>query len=244
MPILEVKNLTKKFDGCTAVDDISFSLEKAKITGLLGPNGAGKTTTIYLILGLITPTAGSIRVFGKDLQKHRQEILSQMNFSSAYVSLPSNLKVWENLLFFSYLYDVPDWEKRADYLLRRFDLTDSKNKKTGELSSGQHTRLNLIKSLMNDPCFLCLDEPTASLDPVSARVVREQLREFSRQDGVTIFYTSHNMLEVEQICDEVIFLVNGRIRMRASPQEIMHSLRQGNMEDVFIELTREGGRHE
>jgi ABC-2 type transport system ATP-binding protein len=240
MAILEVASLTKKFNGFTAVDDISFTIEEAKITGLLGPNGAGKTTTIYMLLGLITPTAGTIRIFGKDLLTQRQAILQQMNFSSAYVSLPSNLRVWENLLFFSYLYGVPQWEKRADYLLERFDLGDAKKKKTGELSSGQHTRLNLIKALLNSPRFLCLDEPTASLDPISARVVREQLQDISRKDRVTIFYTSHNMREVEEICDEVIFLHHGRIKTRTTPQNIMKSLQQTNMEDAFVELTREG----
>jgi ABC-2 type transport system ATP-binding protein len=239
MAILEITNLTKRFGDCRAVDDITFSIDQAGITGLLGPNGAGKTTTIYLILGLITPTSGNIRIFDQDVQKHRQEILSRMNFSSAYVSLPSNLTVRENLQFFSYLYTVDNWERRADYLLERFDLAGTKKQKTGELSSGQHTRLNLIKALMNEPCFLCLDEPTASLDPVSARVVRQQLKEISRQDNVAILYTSHNMLEVEQICDEVIFLHRGRIKTRAAPREIMASLRRGNMEDVFVELTRE-----
>jgi ABC-2 type transport system ATP-binding protein len=239
MAILEVTALTKKFDGFTAVDDISFTIEEAKITGLLGPNGAGKTTTIYMLLGLITPTAGSIRIFGQDIRTHRQAILSRMNFSSAYVSLPSNLKVRENLLFFSYLYNVTDWERRADYLLERFELQDIKNKKAGELSSGQLTRLNLIKALLNSPRFLCLDEPTASLDPISARIVRRQLQEISRKDGVTIFYTSHNMREVEEICDEVIFLHRGRIKMRTTPQNIMSSLKQSTMEDAFVELTRE-----
>lgn len=239
MAILEVAGLTKRFDGFTAVDDISFTIEEAKITGLLGPNGAGKTTTIYMLLGLITPTAGSIKIFGKDIRSHRQEILQRMNFSSAFVSLPSNLRVWENLLFFSYLYNVPQWEKRADYLMERFDLRESRNKKTGALSSGQLTRLNLIKALLNNPCFLCLDEPTASLDPVSARVVREQLKDISQRDRVTIFYTSHNMREVEEICDEVIFLHHGRIKTRTTPQNIMSSLKQTNMEDAFIELTRE-----
>ncbi|MHB9155259.1 MAG: ABC transporter ATP-binding protein [Endomicrobiales bacterium] len=241
MAILEVRNLVKKFNDFIAVNDISFTVEEARITGLLGPNGAGKTTTIYLLLGLITPTAGSIRIFGKDIGRHRQEILGRMNFSSAYVSLPSNLKVRENLQFFSYLYNVHGWEKRADCLLERFGLRELKNNKTGELSSGQLTRLNLIKALLNNPCFLLLDEPTASLDPLSARTVREQLKEISRQDRVTILYTSHNMREVEEICDEVIFLHHGRITARTTPGDLMRSLRQENMEDVFIELTREGG---
>jgi ABC-2 type transport system ATP-binding protein len=242
MAILEVTNLTKKFDSFTAVDDISFTIQEAKITGLLGPNGAGKTTTIYLILGLITPTAGNIRIFGKDLQKHRQEILGKMNFSSAYVSLPSNLTIKENLEFFAYLYNVPDWKKQAGFLLERFELADLWNKKAGELSSGQHTRLNLVKSLLNNPCFLCLDEPTASLDPISARIVRKQLQEISRKEGVTILYTSHNMFEVQEICDEVIFLYRGKIKVKTTPQNILHSLKQGNMEDAFIELTREASQ--
>ena len=239
MAILEVRDLTKRFDGCTAVDHISFDLDEAKITGLLGPNGAGKTTTLYLILGLITPTAGNVRIFGLDLESRRQEILNRMNFSSAFVSLPSNLRVMENLKFFSHLYNVSHWKQRAEYLLERFELTGSRDKKAGELSSGQQTRLNLVKSLLNSPRFLCLDEPTASLDPVSARIVRQQLCEISAHDGVTIFYTSHNMREVEEICDDVIFLHRGRIKARMAPKDMMAKLQTENMEDVFIALTRD-----
>jgi len=238
MAILDVSNLSKVFDGLTAVDGISFSVEEAKITGLLGPNGAGKTTTIYLLLGLITPTSGAINIFGKSISSHRQELLSKMNFSSAYTSLPSNLKVRENLQFFSCLYNVPEWKKRSGYLLEAFELEGVVNQKTGELSSGQLTRLNLVKALLNSPAFLLLDEPTASLDPVSARIVRQRLKDISKQDKVTIFYTSHNMREVEELCDEVIFLHKGKIKARTTPDALMQSLKHDNMEDVFIELTK------
>jgi ABC-2 type transport system ATP-binding protein len=239
MAILEIDHLTKSFNDFTAVDDISFNLPEGRITGLLGPNGAGKTTTIYMILGLITPTSGTIKVFGKDVQHHRQEILAKLNFSTAYVSLPSNLKIWENLRFFSYLYDVPHWQDRADYLLKLFELSEFKYKKAGELSSGQSTRLNMIKSLLNSPCFLCLDEPTASLDPASARIVRKQLQQISKQDGVTILYTSHNMHEVEEVCDEVIFLHHGKIKARTTPAELITQANQNNLEDAFLELAKD-----
>jgi ABC-2 type transport system ATP-binding protein len=239
MSIVEIDHLTKIFNGCTAVDDISFELPEGRITGLLGPNGAGKTTTIYMMLGLITSTAGSIRIFGKDIQRHRQEILGRMNFSTAYVSLPSNMKIWENLRFFSYLYDVPHWTDRADHLLKLFELSEFKHKKSGELSSGQSTRLNMVKSLLNSPCFLCLDEPTASLDPASARIVRRQLQQIAKQDGVTILYTSHNMHEVEEICEEVIFLHHGKIKARTTPAELVQQANQNNLEDAFLELAKD-----
>lgn len=240
MAILEVSNLTKVFKNCTAVDGISFSLEPGKITGLLGPNGAGKTTTIYLILGLVTPTAGGIKVFGLDIEKRRQEILSQSNFSSAFVSLPYNLTVKQNLYFFSKLYNVKNWEERADFLLKKFELFEFKKKNTGQLSSGQLTRLNLCKALINSPRFLCLDEPTASLDPVSAKIVRRQMKDICVKDGVTILYTSHNMHEVEEICDEVIFLHHGKIKARTTPAQLVSDLKQKNMEDVFFALANDG----
>jgi ABC-2 type transport system ATP-binding protein len=239
MSILEVTNLTKKFGACLAVDDISFNIDKPGIIGLLGPNGAGKTTTIYLILGLITATSGSIKVFGKDIEKHRQEILQNVNFSSAYVSLPSNLKVIENLRFFSHLYNVKNWRERITELLDQFGMKDLIEKKTGELSSGQHTKLNLVKALINKPSLLFLDEATASLDPVSARLVRARLKEITAEHKVTVFYTSHNMLEIEELCDEVMFIHKGKIVMRDTPKKIMETLKQKNMEDVFVELTKD-----
>ena len=238
-PVLEVKNLSKKFADVIAVDDISFSITEGKIVGLLGPNGAGKTTTIYMVLGLLTPSSGSIQIFGQDIRKNLRRVLSKMNFSSVYVSLPSNLYVWENLCFFSYLYNVDNWRQRAEFLLAEFELSQLKDKKTGELSSGQLTRLNLVKALLNSPQFLCLDEPTASLDPISARLVRQKLRQIARQDKVTILYTSHNMYEVEEVCDEVIFLYQGKIRAQTTPANLIHTLKQKNMEEVFFKLSEE-----
>jgi len=244
MIVVEVNNLTKEFNGIKAVDDITFSLKEGIITGMLGPNGAGKTTTIYMLLGLITQTSGSIRIFNKDIAKHRQEVLSQMNFSSTYVSLPSNLKVMENLLFFSYLYNVKQWKKRAVKLLEEFELNGLENKRTGQLSSGQITRLNLVKSLLNSPKFLCLDEPTSSLDPISAKIVRAKLKDMAKKDGITILYTSHNMHEVEQLCDEVIFLHKGKIKAFGTPEQLVQSLKQKDMENVFFELAGAGEKNE
>jgi len=239
MDILQVENLSKRFKECLAVDDISFTLKPGRITGLLGPNGAGKTTTIYLILGLVTPTAGRINIFGKDITKYRQEILAHCNFSSAFVSLPYNLTLKQNLYFFSKLYNVKNWEPRADYLLTKFELIGMKNKKTGQLSSGQLTRLNLCKALINSPAFILLDEPTASLDPISAKIVRRQLKDITVNDGVTILYTSHNMYEVEELCDEVIFLHRGKIKAMSTPANLVAELKEKNMEDVFFELAKE-----
>jgi len=244
MNVVEVNNLTKEFNGIKAVDNITFSLKECIITGMLGPNGAGKTTTIYMLLGLITQTSGSVRIFNKNIAKHRQEVLSQMNFSSTYVSLPSNLKVMENLLFFSYLYNVKQWKKRAVKLLEEFELSGLENKRTGQLSSGQITRLNLVKSLLNSPKFLCLDEPTSSLDPISAKIVRAKLKDMAKKDGITILYTSHNMHEVEQLCDEVIFLHKGKIKAFGTPEQLVQSLKQKDMENVFFELAGDGQKNE
>lgn len=244
MSVVEVNNLTKEFNGVNAVDNISFSLKEGAITGMLGPNGAGKTTTIYMLLGLITPTFGNIKIFGKDVSKHRSSVLAQMNFSSTYVSLPANLKVMENLMFFSYLYNVKQWKTKALKLLSEFELSGVENKRTGQLSSGQLTRLNLVKSLLNSPKFLCLDEPTSSLDPISAKIVRAKLKDMAKKDGITILYTSHNMHEVEQLCDEVIFLHKGKIKAFGTPEQLVNSLKQKDMEEVFFELAGDGNKTE
>src|SRR3989344_2109422 len=191
--VLEVKNLRKKFGQFEALKDISFSLKKGEILGLLGPNGAGKTTTIQSILGLIRPTSGLIKVFGKQMPQSKEEILSRVNFSSAYVSLPTNLKVWENLYTFARLYDVPNFKQKIRALTDFFQINDLMPKLYGTLSSGQATRVNLVKSLLNSPELLFLDEPTASLDPDIADRVRKYLKTIQQQSNLTILYTTHNM---------------------------------------------------
>src|SRR3990167_1038833 len=186
--IISVKKLTKKFGPVTAVNGISFNIYKGQITGLLGPNGAGKTTTIQMLLDLITPTSGEIKVFGLDLHKDIEEVLSKMNFSSPYVALPNNLKVWENLATFARLYGVKDVKSKINELADFFNIRELLPKMTSTLSTGQLTRLNLTKAFLNNPELLLLDEPTASLDPDIADLVRKVIQKVQKERGITILY--------------------------------------------------------
>jgi ABC-2 type transport system ATP-binding protein len=208
--------------------------------GVLGANGAGKTTTIQILLGLIKPTSGRITVFGKDLERHRVEILQCANFSSAYTGLPSNLKVWENMLIFSMIYGVKNHRQKIDELLEMFEISHLRNKITGHLSSGESTRVNLCKSLINDPELLMLDEPTASLDPDIADKVRKLLRRIQSERQITMVYTSHNMRDVEEVCDRVLFMHKGRIIAEGTPQQVKDKFNQTSLEDVFISVARGG----
>jgi len=238
--IVEVQHLRKEFDGTVAVADVSFTVRRGEIVGVLGPNGAGKTTTIQILLGLTTPTAGTVRLSGQDLEKHRVEILQRCNFSSAYTGLPSNLKVWENLLVFSMIYGVNDRREKVDQLLALFEIAHLRNKITGHLSSGESTRVNLCKALLNDPELLMLDEPTASLDPDIADKVRKLLRRVQREKGITMIYTSHNMRDVEEVCDRLLFLHKGRIIAEGTPQQVIEKFQQKSLEEVFIRVARSG----
>lgn len=238
--IVQVEHLRKEFDGTVAVADISFAVQRGEIVGLLGANGAGKTTTIQILLGLTTPTSGSVKIFGQDLEKHRIEILQRCNFSSAYTGLPSNLKVWENLLIFAKLYGVNGHRQKADELLALFEIAHLRNKITGHLSSGESTRVNLCKSLLNDPELLLLDEPTASLDPDIADKVRKMLRRIQREKGTTMIYTSHNMRDVEEVCDRVLFMQKGRIIAEGTPKQVTDKFQQKSLEEVFIRIARSG----
>ncbi len=237
-PIVEVTRLTKFFKTLKAVDEVSFRLEPGEILGLLGPNGAGKTTIIHMLLGLTTPTSGSIRVFGFDLEKHRSEILQQANFSSTYVSMPYSLTVRESLKVFSWLYNVRRKEEKISELLRIFEMEEIKNKEVRHLSSGLLTRLNLAKALINSPRVLFLDEPTASLDPDIADKTRTLLRRIKKEQGISIIYTSHNMKEMEEISDRIIFLHKGRIVASGKPAEVVQSFRRKTLEEVFLQLAR------
>jgi ABC-2 type transport system ATP-binding protein len=207
---------------------------------LLGANGAGKTTTIQVLLGLTTPTSGTVRVFGQDMEANRVEILQRCNFSSAYTALPSNLKVRENMRVFSKLYGVRDASAKTKELLELFEIAHLKDQITGRLSSGESTRVNLCKSLLNDPELLMLDEPTASLDPNIADKVRKLLRRIQRERNITMIYTSHNMRDVEEVCDRVLFLNKGRVIAEGTPQEIVKQFNQKSLEDVFINVARSG----
>jgi ABC-2 type transport system ATP-binding protein len=238
--VIEVSHLTKSFDGTVAVNDVSFSVEEGEILGLLGPNGAGKTTLIQMMLGLVTPTAGEIRILGLDLKTDDEAILSQVNFSSTYVSLPTSLTIRENLTVFSRLYGVRDPEARIDSLLEIFEIKRLKNSLTRNLSSGQLTRLSLIKSLLNDPKILFLDEPTASLDPDIADKTRTLLKSIRDQNRLTLLYTSHNMKEMEEISDRIVFLHQGKILATGTPSEILDLFREKNLEDVFLKVARGG----
>lgn len=231
MKVLSVHNLTKRFKNKTAVDGITFHIEKGEIVGLLGPNGAGKSTTIEMILGLITPSDGEIRVFGKDIVKYREEVLSRINYSSTYIQFMSRLTVRENLYFFGKLYNVRGLQKKIIVVSDELEISDFLQTLFYKLSSGQKTRVILAKTLLNDPEFLLLDEPTASLDPEIACKVRDIFRRIHVERGVAMLYTSHNMAEVEDMCDRVIFLQKGKIVKEGTPDELKRAAR-----DYYIEV--------
>lgn len=237
-PIVEVRNLRKAFADKVAVKDISFSVERGEIFGLLGPNGAGKTTTIHMMLGLTKPSAGEIKIFGKDLEPNREEILQRCNFASAYVYLPWNLKVWENLVIFAELYQVNKAKERIQYLLELFEITSLRNNITGTLSAGEQTRLNLCKAFLNEPEVLLLDEPTASLDPDLADKVRKILRQLQKERSITVINTSHNMLDVTELCDRIMFIQHGEVIAEGKADELMEQFGGASLEEVFITIAR------
>lgn len=238
--VLEVNRVVKRFDGVTAVDGLSFHIDRGEIVGLLGINGAGKTTAMNMILGLTAPTSGEITVFGKSLRKHRIAILQRANFSSAYTSLPSNLRVWQNLMVFARIYGVPSPMKKIDELLALLEIGYVKNRVTGRLSSGESTRVNLCKALLNDPELLMLDEPTASLDPDIADKVRRIVRRVQKETGMAVLYTSHNMRDVEEVCDRIVFIHHGRVIAQGTPDDVMRHFDESSLEKVFIKVARDG----
>lgn len=237
-PILEVRNLTKRFDNFTAVDNISFDIHEGEILGLLGPNGAGKTTTIHMLLGLITPTSGTIHMFGLDLAKHRETILQQVNFSSTYISMPFSLTVEENLKVIARLYSLTNIQRRVDAILEKMEMKEIQKKLTRKLSSGQMSRLTLAKALMTEPKVLFLDEPTASLDPDIVEKIKSFLKEYQRNAGLSILYTSHNMREMEEMSNRIIFLQHGHIVAEGTAEQIVQRYGQRDLEEVFLKLSR------
>jgi ABC-2 type transport system ATP-binding protein len=238
-PVLRVSHLRKQFGDFTAVDDVSFCIGPGEILGLLGPNGAGKTTTIHMMLGLITPTSGSIEVFGLDLATHREQILQQVNFSSTYISMPLALTVEENLRVVARLYGLSDIKRRVDDIVKKLEMEEFRHKVTRKLSSGQMTRLTLAKAFLTEPKILFLDEPTASLDPDIAHKIRALLQEERRSAGLSILYTSHNMREMEEMSDRIIFLQRGKIVAEGTAREIVSRFGQADLEEVFLKLARE-----
>jgi ABC-2 type transport system ATP-binding protein len=236
---LSVRALCKSYARVLAVDHVSFDVGRGEIVGLLGPNGAGKTTIINSILDVLTPTSGSIRIGNMDVARERPRALARTNFAAVYATLPGNLTVAQNLRFFGLIYGVHGLAERIEALLQQFALRDLRDTKCGVLSSGELTRVSLAKSVLNHPQLLLLDEPTASLDPSAAREVRASIRELARQGHCGVLWTSHNMYEVEEVCDRVLFLSRGRIVLEGDPRALPHQHGVPNLEELFIQLTRE-----
>ena len=236
---LEIKNLVKKFESVTAVNNISFTLEKNSTLGLLGPNGCGKTTSIGMMLGLITPTSGKIYINDIVLEpKNRIELLTLMNFASPYIELPKKLTVKQNLEVYARLYGVKKIYERLSELVEDLNLQKFLNKKTGELSSGQKNRVSLAKSLINKPKLLFLDEPTASLDPDVGDFVREYIERYKKNNELTILLASHNMKEVERLCNKVVMMKQGEIVDSGTCGELIKKHGRTNLEDTFLKIAR------
>jgi ABC-2 type transport system ATP-binding protein len=238
-PVLKVSRLTKRFGNFTAVDEVSFEIRPGEILGLLGPNGAGKTTTIQMLLGVVTPTSGSIEAFGLNLSTHREAVLQQINFSSTYIAMPQSLTVEENLWVVARLYGLTDIAGRVDHVVKKLEMDDFRQNVTRKLSSGQMTRLTLAKAFLTEPRLLFLDEPTASLDPDIAYKIRSLLKEERRSSGLSILYTSHNMREMEEMSDRIIFLQRGRLVAEGTAQAIVDRFGKADLEEVFLKLARE-----
>jgi ABC-2 type transport system ATP-binding protein len=236
---LEVINLSKKFNNTTAVNNISFSIEKNKTLGLLGPNGCGKTTSIGMMLGLITPTDGKILINNQELnQKNRINLLSMMNFASPYIELPKKLTVFQNLNVYARLYGVENINHRIQEMAEDLNLKNFLNKKTGELSSGQKNRVSLAKSLINKPKLLFLDEPTASLDPDVGDFVRKYLENYRSKNELTMLLASHNMKEVERLCDNIVMMKKGEVVDHGTCDELIKKHGRSNLEETFLKIAR------
>ncbi|HVW69219.1 MAG TPA: ABC transporter ATP-binding protein [Steroidobacteraceae bacterium] len=237
--VLGVADLCKSYPHVVAVEQVSFAVRRNEIVGLLGPNGAGKTTIINMILGVLAPTSGRISIAGIDIAKHRSQALAHTNFAAVYATLPGNLTVAQNLRFFGLIYGIDDLAARLETLIEKFDLRHLRDTRCGLLSSGEQTRVALAKALLNRPQLLLLDEPTASLDPSAAQIVRQQIRGLARDAGCGILWTSHNMYEVEEVCDRVLFLSRGRILLAGDPRTLPGEHGARSLEELFIRLARE-----
>jgi ABC-2 type transport system ATP-binding protein len=239
---IDVAHLVKLYKTTRAVDDVSFSIPRGSITGLLGGNGAGKTTTIAMIMGLVLPTSGRVRVLGCAMPEQSAKVLGRMNFESPYVDMPMRLTVRQNLTVFGKLYAVPNLADRIAQLAADLDLLEFLDRPNGKLSAGQKTRVALAKALINRPDLLLLDEPTASLDPDTADWIRSHLESYRKRHGATILLASHNMLEVERLCDRVIIMKRGKIEDDDSPAAIMARYNRSTLEEVFLDVARGRGQ--
>jgi ABC-2 type transport system ATP-binding protein len=237
--ILAVESLRKHYTDTVAVDGVSFRVGCHEILGLLGPNGAGKTTTINMILGVLEPSAGSVVIDGRNIASHRRLALECTNFTAVYAPLPGNLTVWQNMRVFAMLYGIPAARERIEALLREYDLLPFRNTKCGVLSSGEQTRVSLAKAMLNRPRLLLLDEPTASLDPASAREIRSRIRDFAATNNVGVLWTSHNMYEVSEVCGRVLFLSHGKILLEGDPKTLPAEYGKESLEDLFVAVARE-----
>ncbi len=235
---IAVDRLVKRYKATTAVDGISFRLATGSITGLLGGNGAGKTTTIAMIMGLVTPTSGTVSVLGAAMPRERYRVLHRMNFESPYVDMPMRLTVRQNLSVFAQLYGVADAAARIAELAAELDLNEFIDRPNGKLSAGQKTRVSLAKSLLNKPEVLLLDEPTASLDPDTADWVRARLEHYRIENNATVLLASHNMTEVERLCERVIIMKRGRIEDDDTPERLLARYGRDTMEEVFLDVAR------
>ena len=237
--VLSVSGLCKHYGDKPAVNAVSFDVGPNEIVGLLGPNGAGKTTTISMILGVLEPSAGTIMIEGLDVATHRSAALACTNFTAAYAPLPGNLTVYQNLRFFGLIYGVKNLSSNIEKLLEQFALQAFRNVKVGVLSSGEQARVSLAKAMLNRPQLLLLDEPTASLDPSVASEIREVICTFAKTESVGVLWTSHNMYEVEKVCDRVLFLSHGKILLEGDPKTLPQEHGEKNLEELFITLARE-----
>ena len=242
-PVVRADRLKKVYKTSMAVDGISFSLPRGSITGLLGGNGAGKTTTIAMLMGLVTPTSGTVRVLGSDMPRERYKVLQRMNFESPYVEMPMRLTIRQNLKVFGMLYDVADLSERIAEIAADLELADLLDRPTGKLSAGQKTRVSLAKALINKPDLLLLDEPTASLDPDTADWIRSHLERYRDRQGATMLIASHNMAEVERLCERVIFMKQGRIEDDDTPEGLLQRYGRDTLEEVFLDVARGRGEN-
>lgn len=236
---LKVQGLSKRYASTVAVDHVSFTVRHGETVGLLGPNGAGKTTTINMILGVLEPTAGSVVIEDFDVARQRSRALARANFAAVYAQLPGNLTVWQNLRFFGLIYGVAKLDERIETVLEQFDLQRFRDSKSGLLSSGEQTRLAIAKAVLNQPRLLLLDEPTASLDPSAASMIRNRIRDMVASSGCGILWTSHNMYEVQEVCDRVLFLSHGRILLEGNPKTLPEEHDAPSLEELFIRFARE-----